>query len=117
MSTRLTVRLDFATGHRLGPGKIALLEGVRKEGSIAAAGRALGMSYRRAWLLIAELNTMFAEPIVHSRPGGKSGGGAQLTESGERLLDSYRTLERRLVRGGRADITAIETMLRSEPLS
>ena len=112
MNTRLTLRLDFEAGHRLGPGKIALLEGVQQQGSIAAAGRGLGMSYRRAWLLIAELNAMFAEPLVRSRPGGKAGGGAQLTASGERLLDSYRKLERRLARGAKADIEAIETMLR-----
>ena len=64
MGTRLTIRLDFELGRRLGAGKVALLESIDKTGSISAAGRAHQMSYRRAWLLVDELNQLFAEPVV-----------------------------------------------------
>ena len=111
MSTRLTLRLDFAAGQRIGPGKIALLEGIDRHGSIAAAGRELGMSYRRAWLLIDALNRMFAEPIVATRPGGKAGGGARLTEDGVALLRLYTMMQNRLVEGSSSDLKAIEAML------
>jgi molybdate transport repressor ModE-like protein len=80
MATRLTIRLDFELGRRLGAGKIALLESIEKTGSISAAGRAHQMSYRRAWLLVDELNQLFAEPVVSAHHGGARGGGAALTD-------------------------------------
>ena len=67
---RLTLRIDFDKGRALGPGKIRLLELVGETGSISAAGRALGMSYRHAWLLVDALNTTFREPVVATRGGG-----------------------------------------------
>ncbi len=73
-STRVTMRFDFADGRRLGPGKIALLEALAATGSIAAAGRAHGMAYRRAWLLVDEMNHMFKQPVVIAKGGGKAGG-------------------------------------------
>ena len=76
---RLTLRLDFGPGQAVGHGKIRLLEAVREFGSIAAAGRSMGMSYRRAWLLIDELNTLFAKPVIATKHGGQHGGGAELT--------------------------------------
>ncbi|MBV9862355.1 MAG: LysR family transcriptional regulator [Alphaproteobacteria bacterium] len=91
--TRLTLRLDFAPGGAIGHGKIRLLEAVRDEGSISAAGRALGMSYRRAWLLIDALNRLFGEPIVQTKHGGAAGGGAELTALGHRVVKHYRTIE------------------------
>ena len=81
MSTRLTIRLDFSGGRRLGAGKAALLEAIEKTGSISAAGRAHQMSYRRAWLLVDELNQLFAEPLVAAHHGGAKGGGASLTSA------------------------------------
>ena len=111
MATRLTLRLDFATGQRVGPGKIALLQGVARHGSIAAAGRELGMSYRRAWLLVDELNHMFAEPIVSTKPGGRSGGGAWLTEYGQRLVSLYRAMEQTLLQRSTLELGQIEGML------
>ena len=93
MTTRLTLRLDFATGSRLGPGKIALLEAIDRLGSIAAAGREFGMSYRRAWLLTDEVNRTFDKPLVEARGGGKNGGGAALTPRGKEIVRLYRSVE------------------------
>ena len=92
--TRLTLRLDFGPEEALGPGKIRLLELLAETGSIAAAGRAMDMSYRRAWLLIAALNAMFREPVVATKLGGKAGGGAALTPFGAELISRYRDMER-----------------------
>ena len=111
MSTRVTLRLDFDAGRRLGPGKIALLESIRETGSISAAGRAHEMSYRRAWLLVEDLNKMFAEPLVAARPGGAKGGGAALTAAGERLIALYREAERKTRAGVSAEIARIEKAL------
>jgi molybdate transport system regulatory protein len=89
-----TLRVDFAPDRRIGPGKILLLERIRESGSIAAAGRSMEMSYRRAWLLIDDMNRMFREPVVITKLGGSAGGGAKLTEFGERLVAAYRDVER-----------------------
>jgi molybdate transport system regulatory protein len=91
--TRITLRLDFPNGERLGPGKVLLLEQIRATGSISAAGRSVGMSYRRAWQLADSLNRTFREPVVVTRLGGERGGGAGLTPFGEHLLEAYRTME------------------------
>ena len=90
----LSIRIDFGPELRVGPGKIALLEQVAALGSISAGGRAMDMSYRRAWELIEELNTMFGKPVVASRSGGRKGGGATLTPLGLALIDRYREMER-----------------------
>jgi molybdate transport system regulatory protein len=111
MSTRVTLRLDFDADRRLGPGKIALLESIRETGSISAAGRAHEMSYRRAWLLVEALNTMFAEPLVAARPGGAKGGGATLTAAGDRLIALYREAERKTRASASAEIARIEKAL------
>ncbi len=92
-SPRLSFRIDFASGARLGPGKAQLLTLIVEHGSIRAAGAAMGMSYRRAWLLADEINRMFVEPSIVTRHGGKSGGGAGLTAFGERLLATCRRME------------------------
>lgn len=90
--TRLTLRVDF-DDRQIGPGKIRLLEFVDQHGSITAAGKCMGMSYRRAWLLIDELNQMFASPLVETRPGGRGGGNAVLTERGRAVVALYRGIE------------------------
>ena len=77
--TRLSIRIDLENGDRIGPGKVALLEAIRATGSISAAARALGMSYRRAWLLVEEVNNALREPAVAAATGGRSGGGAVVT--------------------------------------
>ena len=92
--TRLTLRVDFSDGVRLGPGKARLLELIGQHGSISAAARGMGMSYRRAWLLIDSLNRGFKEPLVTTRPGGRGGGGAGLSSFGRMVLETYREMER-----------------------
>ena len=91
---RLTLRIDFDDHRALGPGKVRLLELVRQTGSISGAGRAMGMSYRRAWLLVHALNQTFRVAVVEAREGGVGGGGASLTPFGASVVDAYRAMER-----------------------
>ncbi|AOB33626.1 ModE family transcriptional regulator [Bordetella sp. H567] len=79
----------------IGPGKVALLEAIAEHGSISAAARSLGMSYRRAWLLVDELNRALSAPATESGPGGASGGGSTLTPVGKRIVALYRGIEAR----------------------
>jgi molybdate transport system regulatory protein len=95
---RITIRLDFgkdAQGRniQLGHGKIRLLEMIGKHGSISSAAREMKMSYRRAWLLMDEVNSMFAKPVLETKPGGKGGGHARLTDFGQGVVDLYRSIE------------------------
>jgi molybdate transport system regulatory protein len=90
---RLTLRVDFSEDRAIGPGKIRLLEAIRDTGSITQAGIALGMSYRRAWLLVYDMNNCFHEAVIAAQAGGSHGGGASLTPFGERLIDQYRAIE------------------------
>ena len=90
---KLTLRVDLAPLGAVGPGKIRLLELVDETGSISAAGRSMSMSYRRAWLLIDELNHLFKSPLVATRLGGPAGGGAALTAFGKSLVRHYREME------------------------
>lgn len=90
--SQVVIRLDLPAG-RIGPGKIALLEEIAASGSISAAGRSLGMSYRRAWLLVEQLNRLFVEPVVLTQLGGAGGGGAVVTPLGHRVVTLYRTIE------------------------
>ena len=108
MRTRLTIRFDFDSGRRLGAGKIALLEAIDKTGSISAAGRAHAMSYRRAWLLVDELNQLFTAPVVSAHHGGARGGGAALTEQGRRIVALYRDAEAKMQAAAQREIEAIE---------
>jgi molybdate transport system regulatory protein len=87
-------RVDFDTAHSVGPGKVELLEHIRETGSLSQAGREIGMSYRRAWLLLDSLNASFRQPVVATIIGGKAGGGATLTEFGAALVHTYRQLEK-----------------------
>jgi molybdate transport system regulatory protein len=89
----LSLRILLDDTAPLGPGKVELLDRIRATGSIARAARDMGMSYRRAWLLVEELNSSFREPVVAARPGGRGGGGAMLTATGEALLQDYRLIE------------------------
>lgn len=87
------IRIDFSGTCSLGPGKISLLEGIERTGSLSAAARALGMSYRRGWLLLHSTNEGFSQPVVELSVGGKDGGGARLTDFGKRLVADYRSFE------------------------
>lgn len=94
MSDPVTLRLRLLFGDRLvfGPGKGELLARIEESGSIAAAGRALGMSYKRAWALVEEMNAAFRAPLVISARGGAGGGGATLTAEGQEVLAAYRAM-------------------------
>lgn len=89
----LFLRVFLTDADMIGPGKAALLEGIARHGSISAAGREMGMSYKRAWGLVETMNAMFAAPLVHSLRGGPGGGGAALTETGQAVLTLYRRIE------------------------
>jgi molybdate transport system regulatory protein len=89
-------RIDFAENANLGPGKIALLEGVRTYGSLSEAARRMGISYRRAWLLLDSLNSSFNMAATVNSVGGRGGGGAEVTPFGVLLIERYREVERRL---------------------
>lgn len=86
-------RVDFGNRCSIGVGKIQLLEAIARTGSLSQAARTLKMSYRRAWLLLADLNASFNRPVVETKTGGSGGGGAVLTPFGVRLVERYRKLE------------------------
>ena len=86
-------RVDFGRDHAVGPGKIALLEQIGRNGSLSQAARELGMSYRRAWQLLDSLNHSFREPVAVTAKGGRRGGGARLTVFGRRLIRTYRDFD------------------------
>lgn len=102
------LRVDFPPDERLGHGKIELMELIVRTGSIAAAGRAMDMSYRRAWLLVDALNHMFKQPVIESQRGGKQGGGAALSAFGAELLERYRGMEKRMREALQQDIDWLE---------
>jgi molybdate transport system regulatory protein len=90
---RAAIKIDFGTEVRLGPGKVRLLELIAETGSISAAARQMEMSYRRAWLLIDEVNGIFGSPVVETATGGSGGGGARITRLGEAVVAAFRDIE------------------------
>jgi molybdate transport system regulatory protein len=94
-------RIDFSDEANVGPGKIELLEGIKAHGSVSAAGRALGISYRRAWLLLDSLNKSFDLPVSVNSVGGRGGGGVEVTAFGDLLIERYRSVERKFSDLGR----------------
>src|SRR5215831_13765811 len=112
--TRLSIRIDLASGDRIGPGKIALLEAIRSTGSISAAARSLGMSYRRAWLLVEEVNDALRQPAVTAETGGRRGGGAVVTAVGERVGNLYRAIESRARSAAGGEFRAIGKLVRHQ---
>ena len=95
----------------LGPGKISLLEAIAATGSISAAGRSLGMSYRRAWVLVAEMNEMFDSPVVSTAAGGAKGGGTALTDIGDAVVTHYRAIEAAAMKAAARDIAALQRLI------
>jgi molybdate transport system regulatory protein len=89
----LRFRVDFGPQLAVGPGKISLLEAIRRSGSLSQAARELKMSYRRAWLLLDSLNGAFTAAVVETSTGGSRGGGSRLTPLGEELIRTYRASE------------------------
>jgi molybdate transport system regulatory protein len=110
--TLLSIRIDLETGARIGPGKIALLEAIRKSGSIASAARSMKMSYRRAWLLVDEMNRLLSEPAVTTEQGGASGGGATLTPAGQKAIQLYHSIEMRTRAAARSEFRALKKLVR-----
>src|ERR1700748_3394841 len=92
-SDRLSIRIDLASGGRIGPGKVAVLEQIARTGSISAAGRTLKISYHRTWSLVEDLNQGLGTPVIEAVAGGTWGGGAVLTEVGKAVVNTYRAIE------------------------
>src|ERR1700744_5402986 len=105
----LSLRIDLGPESRIGPGKIELLERIAAFGSIAAAGRSMDMSYRRAWQLVEELNSIFGKPVVERQVGGRRGGGAKLTELGLALIARFRAIERAATEVAQTHLTALQS--------
>ena len=111
----LSLRIELDPEGRIGPGKIELLEKIGALGSISAAGRAMGMSYRRAWDLVEELNALFGQPVVERQVGGRNGGGASLTELGRMLVMRFRAIETAATESARDHLAALQAAIREKP--
>jgi len=111
-NTKLTLRVDFGSRRSIGPGKIRLLEEIGRGGSISQAGRSLGMSYRRAWLLIDDLNRSFRQAVVSAKSGGSQGGGAELTKFGAGLVRDYRAIEKAAAGAAKSRLSRLQAELR-----
>jgi molybdate transport system regulatory protein len=109
---RLTIRIDFAAGAQLGPGKVRLLELVAETGSIRKAAAGMKMSYRQAWLLLKALEKTFAAPLVTTATGGRAGGGARLAPLGKLVVARYRSLEARAAEAAAGDLKALAGRVR-----
>lgn len=113
---KLKIQLYCGEEIAMGPGKADLLEAIRRHGSISAAGRAMGMSYRRAWLLVDAMNRCWRQPLVETSPGSAHGGGARVSPFGESVLARYRALQARV--DGAADCPdfgALQDAILAEP--
>lgn len=108
----LRIRVPRGAEVALGPGKAALLEAIAETGSISAAGRKLGMSYRKAWLLVDQMNGNFTQPLVVSAKGGAKGGGATVTPFGQDVLAWYRDMERAAWRAIQPGIKHLKALLK-----
>jgi molybdate transport system regulatory protein len=106
-TAELWIKVNLPGIGQIGPGKINLLRQIRTQESISGAARAMKMSYRRAWLLVDELNKLFAKPLVATWAGGKSRGGASLTKLGEQLIENYDTVVERAMRANQAVLSEI----------
>jgi molybdate transport system regulatory protein len=113
--TRVLLRLYLTPDRPLGPGKISILESIRDSGSISEAARGMKMSYRSAWLLVDSMNTVFREPVVNTRLGGRGGGSATLTEFGAAVVRHYRSMERATRRAIAKDLASLERSVRRVP--
>jgi molybdate transport system regulatory protein len=111
-TARFRMRVTSGAAIAVGPGKIALLEAIQKMHSITAAAKSINMSYRRAWMLIDQLNGSLKKPAVSSANGGKDGGGSQLTDVGLALVDVYRRIEARAAKACADDIDSLIRLVR-----
>lgn len=108
-SPRLWIKVDLGEGRQLGPGKIALLKAIAQESSIAAAARSLSMSYRRAWLLVDEMNRDLGAPVVETRIGGR--GGARLTDLGSSLVEAFDALSNAAANGAAPALRVLDSLI------
>jgi molybdate transport system regulatory protein len=111
---RVRVSIVFESGARIGPGKTKLLESIRDTGSISAAARDMGMSYKRAWVLLDSINQAFTERVVTAAPGGAGGGGAILTPFGAEVLERYNRILDRAAANAVDDLAALARRARPE---
>lgn len=115
---KLKIQIFCGDEIAMGPGKADLLEAIEREGSISAAGRALGMSYRRSWLLVDAMNRCWTSRLVETLPGGGQSRGAVLTEDGKRILATYRTLEQAAARSAEGKgLEDLRALLRETPIA
>jgi molybdate transport system regulatory protein len=116
---RLKLKAQILLGDEIamGPGKADLLDAIEQTGSISAAGRALGMSYRRTWLLVDTMNRCWKEPLVETATGGSHGGGAQLSTLGKQVLAHYRSIEQSIDQCSRsAELAQLFEAIRPVPM-
>jgi molybdate transport system regulatory protein len=106
------LRVMFGSEIAIGPGKAELLAAIAQTGSISASAKRLGMSYRRAWLLVDTMNRCFREPVVASATGGSGGGGAQVTEFGRKVLASFGVMKARVDRALDPELTRFSRLLK-----
>ncbi len=114
IAIRLFLKIDADT--RIGHGKIALLETIEETGSISAAGRALDMTYRRAWELVDHMNKAFGRPLVAGQTGGAGGGGAKLTDLGREVVTRYRALQAATEAAAAEHVAALEALRAGPPM-
>lgn len=114
MAAGVRISIVFESGARIGPGKAKLLESIRDTGSISAAAREMGMSYKRAWLLLDSMNQAFTEPVTTAAPGGAGGGGALLTAFGAEVLQRYRRIRDRTAALAADDLAALAKRARPD---
>ena len=111
-AVRFRLRITKGEAIAIGPGKTELLEAIAKTGSLTSAAKSLGMSYRRAWLLVDTMNQCFREPVVKTASGGVHGGSTELTDVGREIVRRYRHAEAAALSGGKRDTDAILGLLR-----
>jgi molybdate transport system regulatory protein len=111
---RIRISIVFESGARIGPGKAKLLESIRDTGSISAAARDMGMSYKRAWTLLDSMNQAFTEPVTTAAPGGAGGGGAVLTPFGLDVLERYRRIDKEAAAIAADDMAALKRRARPD---
>ena len=113
----LTIRIDFGKEAAIGPGKARLLEAVDASGSIRGAARAMGMSYRRAWMLIQDMEAVMGASVIAAATGGQRGGGASLTMLGRELLKNYRLIEKRAEKAVRSQLRIMQGLTVSKKIA
>lgn len=112
LTLRPKIRILIGAVVAIGPGKADLLDAIGRTGSISAAGREMGMSYRRAWMLVDALNASFAEPLVSTATGGNKGGGARLTDFGIEVLRRYRAIEAKAAASVRTELGQLARLVK-----